>query len=223
MTVFLVPVGREEYELYSETPVEPDKALPRGTLWRRFAWSAGTRWNAVVHAARHGSGQPHGRVARWRDRMVCRVAESLAEQRTLWGLRDGSGATLVFPADLDAAAARATLDRALTRARRHHGRWLVLDTLAFVASGLFMLLPGPNLIAYYFAVRLVGHYLSWRGARQALDRTSWTMQPEAALAELRDLAALPREARTGRVEAIASALHLQRLRAFFDRAAVRAA
>jgi len=73
-------------------------------------------------------------------------------------------------------------------------------------------------IAYYFGLRLVGRYLSWRGARQALDRTAWRPRPEAALAELRALATVPRASRALRVEAIAVSLNLPRLAAFFDRA-----
>ncbi len=85
------------------------------------------------------------------------------------------------------------------------------------------MIPGPNLIAYYFAARVIGHYLSWGGAAQALDRIAWTLKPDATLSELGALAALPREARADRVAAIASELNLPRLAAFFDRTAVPAA
>jgi hypothetical protein len=80
--------------------------------------------------------------------------------------------------------------------------------------------PGPNVLAYYFLFRVVGHYLSWRGARQALEAITWSNLPEPALAELGRLAALPRDARQSRVQAIAEALNLPRLAAFFDRTAV---
>ena len=81
-------------------------------------------------------------------------------------------------------------------------------------------MPGPNVLAYYFLFRVVGHYLSWRGAGQALDVITWTNHPEPALAELGRLATLPRDARQSRVEAIADALNLPRLAAFFDRTSV---
>jgi hypothetical protein len=87
---------------------------------------------------------------------------------------------------------------------------------------VFMLVPGPNVLAYYFAFRVIGHYLSWRGARQALENTTWSYRAEPALAELGQLAALPRHARASRVEAIANGLNLPRLAAFFDRTAVPA-
>ena len=135
----------------------------------------------------------------------------------------GSSATTIYPADLEAVRAQAIVTRSLARARRYHLRWLVVDALLFMASGLLVLVPGPNLIAYYFAFRLVGHYLSWRGARQAMDRTTWSQRPEPALAALASLAELPRDLRASRVDAIAATLKLPRLTAFFDRAAVPAA
>ena len=98
----------------------------------------------------------------------------------------------------------------------HAGR---VNALAFAVSGVFMLIPGPNLLAYYFAVRLVGHYLSWRGARCALKNTTWDVRSEPALAELAGLASTEPAARAPRVEAIARALDLPQLPAFFERAA----
>ncbi len=84
-------------------------------------------------------------------------------------------------------------------------------------------MPGPNLIAYYFAFRVVGHLQSWRGARQAMERIAWSFTPDPGLAELASLVDQPREARAPRVEAIAERLNLPHLVAFFDRVAVPSA
>jgi hypothetical protein len=219
--VYLVPVGVGRFELYSEAPddAEAEKPPPQDGFWKRLLHNGQERWREAVHAAR-ASDESAGWFARLRDRAVCRAAESIAEQRTLWSLRHCVYATLVHPSDLSTEAAAEIRDRLLTRARHHHGRWLLIDTLLFVASGLLMLVPGPNVLAYYFAFRVVGHYLSWRGARQALEAIKWDARPEPALAELGRLAALPRDARQSRVEAIAGALNLPRLAAFFERTAV---
>ena len=221
-SVYLVPLGRGRFELYTEPP---DAAAGvdghrRGYLRRRLQ-HLHERWREVVHVARQDD-PARGRVARVRDWMVSRAAETIAEQRTLWSLRQIGEATLIHPSDLEEAHATATRRHLLASARRHHGLWLILDTMVLIASSVFILVPGPNVIAYYFLVRAVGHFLSWRGARQALDGTAWRMQPEPALAELGRLADLPRESRAPRVEAIASRLKLPRLAAFFDRAAVPA-
>lgn len=222
--VYLVPVGGSRFELYSEAPEdpEPDEQPPSEEgFWKRTMHNAQVRWREAVHSAR-GTDSSAGWFARLRDRAVCRAAESIAEQRTLWALRHCTTATLVHPSDLIAARVQEVRDALLSRARQHHGRWLAIDTVLFLASGLFMLVPGPNVLAYYFLFRVVGHYLSWRGARQAIETIAWSNRVEPALTELGRLAALPREARQSRVEAIADALNLPRLAAFFERTAVPA-
>jgi hypothetical protein len=178
-------------------------------------------WRDAVHTARQGD-QASGRLARARDWVVSSIVEMVAEQRTLWSLRDASSATLVYPSDFAAHQEIAERDRILVHARRHHGVWLVIDAALFAGSGVFVLIPGPNVLAYYFAVRVAGHYLCWRGAGQALTKTIWATRSEPALAELGSLVNMPREARAPRVAEIAIDLKLPRLAAFFDRAAVPA-
>ena len=220
--VYLVPVGSGRFELYSEAPdddVPVGAAPPTDGFWKRTIHNAQVKWDEVVGTARGGQAAA-GWFGRLRDRTICRAAESIAEQRTLWGLRHFTAATLVHPSDLPDAPAADARDRLLAHARQHHGKWLAIDTALLVVSGIFMLVPGPNVLAYYFAFRAVGHYLSWRGAQQALDRITWGLRPDAALAELGQLAALPRAARASRVDAIAAALNLPRLAAFFERTAV---
>jgi len=109
--------------------------------------------------------------------------------------------------------------RLLAEASRHHGRWLVVNLVGVAVTAVLVLLPGPNLIGYYFAFRVVGHFLSWRGARQGLEVVSWRPNAEPILSELGGLAHLPREERAERVEALVAQLDLPRLAAFFDRVA----
>jgi hypothetical protein len=114
---------------------------------------------------------------------------------------------------------RAALERILNHARRHHGWWLTIDFTLFVASGVLVFVPGPNVLAYYLGFRTFGHLQSWRGARQARTRVAWTFEPNDALAELGTLAGVPHAARAARVAAIAAGLDLPHLPAFFERAA----
>ena len=217
MMVYLLPIGRDRFELYSEPPDDAGEAVRPEGRFRRWAHTASVRWHLVVDAARRGTST--GRFARWRDRVVCRLAETIAEQRTLWALAKEPSATLVFPASIQARDARAALDRALAAARRHHGIWLGIDLPIFIVSAVLAPVPGPNVLAYYLAFRVVGHLLSWRGARHAVKRVSWTLQGDARLAELASLVNLPREERAARVHAIAQQLNLRRLPAFFERVA----
>lgn len=218
--IYLVPVGSGRFELYSEPPADGDAEpgdAPAG-FWRDLAHRAQTRWRDAVRNARH-AGADDGVLARGRDAVVRRTADALAEQRTLWALRHAAAAELVHPSDRTSDEAASIRDRILERGRTHHLRWLFVDATVLVASGIFMILPGPNLIAYYFAFRVVGHYFSWRGARRARQSTSWRLRSEQALVELGQLAHLPRDTRAPRVHAIASDLKLPRLAAFFDRTA----
>ena len=219
-----MPVGNRRFELYSEPPDDavPDlHAKATAGFWRRLLYRLDERWNEAVRLAMRPEAAD-GWFARFRDRAVRKAAESIAEQRTLWSLRHFTNVSLVHPSDLSALEVTAARDRLLTHARRHHGWWLTIDAMLFVASGVFVLIPGPNVLAYYFAFRVVGHYLSWRGARQAIERTAWRLAPDPMLAELGGLAHLARAVRAARVAAIAAEMNLPRLAAFFDRTAVPA-
>jgi hypothetical protein len=222
MTAFLVPAARNRYELYSEAPEGPPAPPESGSgRIRQLTHRVSVRWHELVETARRG--RAPGRLARWRDAIVSRLAETIAEQRTLWALVEVDAAVLRHPSTLDAERARTILFDALVRARRHHGGWLLFDLVIFVTTGVLAVVPGPNLLAYYFAFRVIGHFQSWRGARQALDRIAWTFEADATLAELASLVDVPREARAPRVAAIAARLNLPRLTAFFDRVAVPSA
>ena len=219
--IYLLPLGPSRFELYSESRDDGTGAEPDG-FWRARTRRFLTRWRDAVRDARHQSTAETTFLGRARDWTVRRTADAIAEQRALWTLRRCRAAVLVHSPDLPPADAAAIRDRLLARARTHHARWLVADAVVLVASGVFMLVPGPNVIAYYFAFRVGGHFLSWRGARRALQGTTWRLEAEPALAELGRLAALPREARAPRLDAIAAALKLPRLAAFFDRTAAPA-
>ena len=178
--MYLVPIGAGRFELYTEPPEDTGPSAPgpdEGPI-RRLTHHLHERWREIVRLAERDGAA--GRVARLRDRLVRNVAESIDEQRTLWSLRRVVSATLVYPADLPEATAVANRGQLLARARTHHGRWLLVDLLGVAASAPLVLIPGPNVIGYYFLFRVVGHFLAWQGARHALLRITWRTRPEAA-------------------------------------------
>lgn len=176
MIVHLVSTGDGHYEL--EPPPAGHAPGDEATgFWARRLERLRAAWNRAVADARER--HPSGAWARWRSRLICELDERIEEQRSLWALRDRATATLVYPPELSKDDASRVLRGLLAHARRHHGRWLAIDLVLFIASGLFMLIPGPNLVAYYFAFRVIGHYLSWRGARRAADAVSWTFEPRS--------------------------------------------
>ena len=135
--------------------------------------------------------------------MMAWVAERVAEQRLLWNLRSHDAALVTHPDDLPFDAVMQIVQQSLRADYRRHARWLVVDTLLFIASGVFFFVPGPNIIAYYFAFRVVGHWLSMRGAAQGRDRTAWSGRPSPSLTALRAAVARPPHERDRAVEAIA--------------------
>lgn len=224
MDVYLVPIAQDRYELYCEVPddpePEPDEA-PAGFFKRMTQ-----RFSAMLAEAErerrraHADQPPPGTLGRIKARTLRYIAESIAEQRLLWHLRRQASACLFFPDDVEEHRATELLRRQLGRDFEKHRFWLIIDSLGFIASGVFFFVPGPNVVAYYFFFRMVGHYLSLRGARQGLDSVQWTSERSAPLADLRRAIDLDGDERDRRVQGVADALKLEHLVKFFDRTAI---
>ena len=224
MDVFVIPIGSDRYELYCEFVDNPDAAaeLPAtgvlGRLRRRFTAilrAVEVRQQGAVRAAESSRW-----LARAQDRIVGWVAERLAEQRLLWNLRRETAVTTVHPEDMTFDQAMTLVRRILERDRTRHTIWLVVDTLGLAVSAVLAPLPGPNIVAYYFVFRVVGHWLSIRGAAQGLRRVIWSGTPCPPLSELRRAAVLEPQERERRVHDIAARLRLQHLPTFFERVAI---
>jgi hypothetical protein len=227
MDVFVIPVGRDRYELYCEQPLEVDTGSgepPQGFIarWRE-------RFLEMLRAAEARRGQeqpaeePKGWFGRVQDRLMSWVVERIAEQRLLWNLRGQSSVVAVHPDDVAFDVVLSHIKRALQRDYERHRNWLVVDVLGLLVSAALTLVPGPNLLAYYFLFRVGGHWFSMRGARQGQYHVAWTGRPCPPLRELRDVAVLPGPARDQRIRDVASRLRLRHLSTFFERVAIRPA
>jgi hypothetical protein len=223
MDVFVIPVGPEKYELYCEQAEPTDEPEPPptgivGKLRHRFT----VMLRAAEERQRHGPAVEHERknwLGRVHDHIMAWVVERIAEQRLLWNLRRQTSAVAAHPNDMSFDQVLALIRSTLQRDYERHRLWLVLDSIFLIASGALMLVPGPNLVAYYFAFRVVGHWLSMRGAAQGLHHVSWTGRPCPPLGELRELPSEPRD-RSQRIRDIAHRLRLQHLSTFFERVAI---
>lgn len=227
MDVFVIPIGGERYELYCEPPADPETAadaVPAGGLLGRLR----QRFSLMLRAAedrqhRHHDAAPASRSVpgRLQDRALGWIAQRIAEQRLLWNLRRQTCAVAVHPQDMSFEQVMMLVRRTLQRDYERHRLWLVVDTVGLVLSGPIAVIPGPNVLAYYFAFRVVGHWLSMRGAVQGLRRVEWSGRPCPPLAELREAVQMESTARDARVHDIAARLRLQHLSTFVERVAMR--
>ena len=225
-----MPTGESDYELYTEepdavpeTPVEPP---PRGFLGffkrlhpRRLKHRFSQMLEEAERERRRGEAEraEGGWASRMTKKVMRKVAESIAEQRLLWNLRRTDAARFVYPNDIPEADAVAELRRQMNRDFEKHRFWLAIDSLLLVASGLLVLVPGPNILGYYFAFRVVGHFFSVRGAKRGLSGVAWTHEASEPLAHLRGVAAMDPVTRLEHVERVASELRLDYLPSFFQR------
>ena len=108
-------------------------------------------------------------MARLRRKAMRWIVERAAEQRLLWHLRTAPSATLEAPDDLSPDAALAILNaRAQARLRPTPALVPRQRSLGLIVSVALILVPGPNVLGYYFTFTTVGHLLAWRGAAHGL-------------------------------------------------------
>jgi hypothetical protein len=227
MDVFVIPIGRDRYELYCEPSAgtaAPDAAATAAGLVDRLR----DRFDRFLHVAeewhRHGPpSEPRGPVGRSRNRVMGWVAQRIAEQRLLWYLRHHTVAVAAHPQDMTFAQVLSLIHQTLRHDHDRHRRWMIIDGLLFVLTflalgPLFLLVPGvANMPALYFGFRAIGHWLSMEGADQGLHRVAWSGRPCPPLAELREAALLEPPAREACIHDIAARLRLPHLSTFFER------
>ena len=243
MDVFLVPTAADAYELYCEHVDEPDAhqepetpadevptggfarlwyRLHPGRLFARLKFRFHLMLSEAERERRHGTvtADSGGWMTRVKRRSMRWVAESIAEQRLLWNLRRHDTANLLHPDDMPVADAIAVMRRQLARDFDKHRFWLAIDSVLMVLSALLILVPGPNIIGYYFAFRVVGHFFSVRGAARGLAGVTWTTTPSDPLTELRRALTLDPVGRLRHAEEVATRLNLDHMATFFQRTVV---
>ena len=180
MEVFLVPVGRGRHALYCEpgddSPGHVAASAPG--FWKRMSERFAEVLDTVEreHDARShpDAPRPSSMWQRVRGRVMAWMAEKIAEQRLLWRLRGRTQVRALFPLGLEPARALLIVRGNLSRDFDRHRWWLVVDVLGGLVGLALTPIPGPNLLGYYFAFRIVGHFFALRGARQGLPRCDGT-------------------------------------------------
>ena len=224
MDVYVIPIGQGQYELYCEpsvdAPSEGEEEAPGG-LFGRFRRRFGETIRAVEDRQRDALPASKSWLGRMQERSLGWMAQRIAEQRLLWNLRRHTSAEAAHPDDMPFDHVMTLVRRTLRRDYERHRLWLAIDSIGLVASAPIALVPGPNILAYYFTFRVFGHWLSMRGASQGLHRITWSGRPCPPLTEIRDIVSLESSAREAKIQDIADRLRLQHLPIFFARVAVR--
>ena len=149
------------------------------------------------------------------------IAERIAEQRLLWHLRSATSCDAAYfrrtcPRDRADAIMRDSMKRDADR----HRNLLIPHTLALIVSALVAFVPGPNVLGYLFTFTVVGHFLAWRGALNALNGVAWTIVSNPALTELHRAFSLDAGTRHRVIFDVAHRLHMPRMARFVEQMAV---
>ena len=222
MDVYLVPISRDSFECYYEAP---DEEVPEPIEGQGFFGRIKVRFQAQLREAEEARHQaapevPRTLLGRFHKRSLRWIAERIAEQRLLWHLRSADAATLYIASDLETVAAETMMRVAMTRDADRHLKLLVLHSVLLLLAVPVALVPGPNVLGYLFAFTVVGHFLSWRGARHGVAGVRWEVRCSDELAALRSALTLEEPARHRTIREVANRLHLPRLVKWVERMAV---
>lgn len=224
LDVYVIPFPNERYELFCERQSD-EEADAAGSGAQSGWWARLTdRFGVMLRAAEDREANPdqdadpaQGWWARVQGYLLSWVAERVAEQRLLWRLRGKTEVVASHPDDVSFDVIMPIARKALQKDYDRHRVWLVVDVVLLIVSGVLALVPGPNVLAYYFAFRVVGHWLSMRGARQGLQRATWVGRACPILTRLRGATGLRPAARAALVHQVASELGVDRLPRFVER------
>lgn len=222
MDVYLIPTTTAgHYELYYEAPddqPEDDESAGTGIIARMRRRFADTLREAEEwrHRRHDQNPEPTGFFSRLRRRVMGFVIERIAEQRLLWHLRKAPEVCARIPADMSEAEAERIIRAMLKKDADHHLKWLLIDLALLLLSAPLIVVPGPNIPGFYFTFQVVGHFLSWRGAKQGLAKVKWTFKPSEDLAELRQVMTLAPSQRHARFRQLAERLRLEHLATFCE-------
>ena len=218
MDVYLVAIGRGAFECYYEAADEDEDEEPGEGFFARLRQKFNeqlkeaerARHERIIEQPKTILGRLHKRSMRW-------IAERIAEQRLLWHLRKAKAATLHIAEDLPRGQADAIMRSSMKRDADRHRNLLIPHLLALIVSGVVAFVPGPNVLGYLFTFTVVGHFLAWRGAVNALHKVAWTIAPDPALTDLHRAFSLAEDERHRLILDVSERLHLPRLARFVER------
>jgi len=143
-------------------------------------------------------------------------------ERVFKRMRDAKNLRLYVSSGLSTSEALVKLKALLKHQKKRHAIWILVDAvLAICALGLspfLMPIPGPNLFLYYPVLRVISHYLAYKGTVHGL----WLVpSPLIGLDELADLEILLSQKNSPRaiqrISEVARKLRLEKFPDFISR------
>jgi len=180
--VFLIALDHGQSFFYSEDDVDDAPAASNRTGW--CGW-IDRSYQRMAEALRHPQGGLLLTLKRCWDWLQQRMHP---DERLLAALRRAHLIEIYHPASLSGEAVLAEWRAYLRRRGWRHIGWLVFDGVLAPLSVFLWVLPGPNVIGYWFAYRAVLHVLILLGIRRALrGRVETIVHPVAGLEHDGDL------------------------------------
>lgn len=182
MKVFLLRIDQRRHTFYAPRPEvvgDPGPDLEPAASSTGWLGRLRARRHAIQETIEHGRG-PIARCLRrlwdWLQRFVA------PDEPLLRSLRHVEAVVLHHPATMDGDAARDAWFAYLAGRWRHHLLWGTLNLVLCPLSLVIAVVPGPNVVGYWFVYRASCHALALVGVRRARHRAVRTvLEPTEAL------------------------------------------
>ena len=166
MIIYLLPLDDGRLAFHSDGPEAPSTA-PSG----RFRGWLDRKGRALAEAL----GRSEGSVVSWfRGVWTWLHRWTGPDEEMLRSLRLATDYELAYPPTRTEEEARGAWTHYLAVRKRRHLAWLAFNAAIVPGAALLALLPGPNVLGYWFFYRAVMHLLAWLGTRRALARADTT-------------------------------------------------
>jgi hypothetical protein len=168
LRVFLLRIDHRRHVFYAEDPeTREDRADDEASSKPGFVGCLVKRvmsWKDRLTLLKGQSGGKPQKVWSWLQKFIG------PDEPFLWGLRKARGIVLHHPANMTAEQARDSWSRYLRGRKTHHAIWLAVDLVVSGLSLVLMLVPGPNVLGYWFVYRAGCHALALIGVYRACRR-----------------------------------------------------
>jgi hypothetical protein len=160
MKVYLLRINEERALFYSESS---DTSINSPTETSSWIWRKYKELQTLLSEAESGIGLRMRRAWEWLHQLTP------LDEDLLKSLRRAKSIELYYPANLTEEDALASWNKYLNNRYRYHMLWAVINSIITPLTLALALLPGPNIIGYWFAYRAICHILIICGIKRAKE------------------------------------------------------